>query len=100
SMMHSGLIYSVLIIVSAVTLFLMVDTIGGDDVPMLSIINELNPALGQVMAVVIYGMIFNTALGMFYALGRRLTATRPGRFRPVHALAVLGGFVLSFVGFG
>ena len=66
---------------------------------MLSIINELNPALGQVMAVVIYGMIFNTALGMFYALGRRLTATRPGRFRPVYAVAVLVGFVLSFVGF-
>lgn len=94
-----GLIYSVLLIVSAVTLFLMVETIGGDDVPMLSIINELNPALGQVMAVVIYGMIFNTALGMFYALGRRLTATRPGRFRPVYAVAVLVGFVLSFVGF-
>ena len=97
--MLGGLIYGVLLIVSAVTLFLTVETIGGDDVPMLSIINELNPVLGQVMAVVIYGMIFNTALGMFYALGRRLTATRPGRFRPVYVAAVLVGFVLSFVGF-
>lgn len=94
-----GLIYSVLLLVSAVTLFLTVETVGNDDMPLLTIINELHPVMGQVMAVVIYGMIFNTALGMFYALGRRLTASRPGRFKPVYTVTVLIGFVLSFVGF-
>lgn len=94
-----GLIYSGLLLISAVTLFLTVESVGADDMPMLTIINQLNPVLGQVMAVVVYGMIFNTALGMFYALGRRLTARRPERFRPVYALTVLVGFVLSFVGF-
>ncbi len=94
-----GLIYSALLLISAVTLFLSVEKVGDQDMPMLTIINQLNPVLGQVMAVVVYGMIFNTALGMFYALGRRLTASRPGRFKPVYALTVLLGFVLSFVGF-
>lgn len=94
-----GLIYSVLLLISAVTLFLTVETVGADDMPMLTIINQLNPVLGQVMAVVVYGMIFNTALGMFYALGRRLTARQPERFRPIYIVTVLVGFVLSFVGF-
>lgn len=94
-----GLIYSGLLLISAVTLFLTVETVGADDMPMLTIINQLNPVLGQVMAVVVYGMIFNTALGMFYALGRRLTARQPERFRPIYIVTVLVGFVLSFVGF-
>lgn len=94
-----GLIYSALLLISAVTLFLAVEKVGADDMPMLTIINELNPVLGQVMAVVIYGMIFNTALGMFYALGRRLTARRPTTFKPIYMLTVLAGFALSFFGF-
>ncbi|GAB3595991.1 hypothetical protein CFAEC_04950 [Corynebacterium faecale] len=94
-----GLIYSGLLLISAITLFLAVEKVGADDMPMLTIINELNPVLGQVMAVVIYGMIFNTALGMFYALGRRLTASRPTTFKPIYMLTVLAGFGLSFFGF-
>lgn len=94
-----GLILGFLIIISALTLFATVEEVGQDDMPMLTIINNLNPLAGQVMAVVIYGMIFNTALGMFYALGRRLTAKNPQRFRPVYVVTVLIGFVFSFVGF-
>ncbi|BAU95476.1 membrane protein [Corynebacterium suranareeae] len=94
-----GLILGFLIIISALTLFAAVEKVGQDDMPMLTIINQLSPFAGQIMAVVIYGMIFNTALGMFYALGRRITAKNPKRFRPVYVLTVLIGFVLSFVGF-
>ncbi|MBD4447487.1 hypothetical protein GUG94_21180, partial [Xanthomonas citri pv. citri] len=45
-------------------------------------------------------MIFNTAIGVFYALGRRLTADRPGRYPPVFAGVTLLAFAVSFVGFG
>lgn len=94
-----GLILGFLIIISALTLFAAVEKVGTDDMPMLTIINNLSPIAGQVMAIVIYGMIFNTALGMFYALGRRITAKNPKRFRLVYVVTVLIGFVLSFVGF-
>ncbi|MGP6174829.1 YkvI family membrane protein [Corynebacterium sp. A21] len=94
-----GLIYSIMLLISALTLFAAVETVGTDALPMLTIINQLNPWLGQAMAVVIYGMIFNTALGMFYALGKRLTASNPDRFRVVYIIVTLVGFVLSFIGF-
>jgi putative membrane protein len=66
---------------------------------MLSLVNNINGGLGWVMAVVIYGMIFNTAIGMFYSLGRRLSAKRPDKFRIIFITATLAGFVLSFLGF-
>lgn len=94
-----GLVYSVMIVISALTLFAAVEAVGTDALPMLTIINELNPVLGQLMAVVIYLMIFNTALGMFYALGKRLTASHPERFRPIFVVVTVVGFVLSFIGF-
>lgn len=94
-----GLILSFLILISTLTLFLAVETVGADALPMLSLIGSLHPWLGQIMAVVIFGMIFNTALGMFYALGKRLTVRNPRRFYPVYVVTVLVGFGLSFFGF-
>lgn len=97
--MIGGLIYSAMIVLSALTLFAAVETVGTHDLPMLTIINELNPVLGQLMAVVVYAMIFNTALGMFYALGKRLTAAHPDRFKLVYVVVTVIGFGLSFIGF-
>lgn len=94
-----GLIYSALLLVSTITLFHTVGTVATDAVPMLTVINRLHPWLGQAMAVVILGMIFNTALGMFYALARRVTASRPEKFHIVYVGLVLVGFALSFMGF-
>ena len=51
------------------------------------------------MSFVIYGMVFNTAIGMFYALGKRLTRNNPKRFYPVYAASCIIGFILSFIGF-
>ena len=94
-----GLIYSAMLLITTITLFHTVGTVATDAVPMLTVINRLHPWLGQAMAVVILGMIFNTALGMFYALGRRVTANHPEKFKIVYVALVLLGFALSFMGF-
>lgn len=94
-----GVILSGLFALSAVTLLLAVTSVGEDDMPMLTLISNLNPVLGNLMAIVIFVMIFNTALGMFYALAKRLTATREHLFYPVYVATVALGFVLSFAGF-
>jgi len=86
-------------VLAVIALYLQVDTVGDDELPMLTLVNTVHPALGVVMSVVIFGMIFNTALGMFYALGKRLTRDRPERFRLAYVATVLVGFALSFVGF-
>lgn len=72
----------------------------GSDVPILALTTHIAPWFSHFASVVVVFMVFNTALGMFYALGRRLTAKKPEAYRPVYLLGVLVGFGVSFVGFG
>ena len=83
----------------ALSLLVKIETVEGDDMPLLTLITELNPTMGTIMALVIFGMIFATSLSMFYALGKRLARGREERFRLIFVAACLIGFALSFVGF-
>ena len=94
-----GVTYGGLLVLCSVALFYSVEEVGGDDMPMLTIVDRVNPTLGVAMAIVVYGMIFNTAIGMFYALGKRLTRNDKSKFRPVFVGSVVIGFGLSFIGF-
>lgn len=95
-----GLMYTALLLMASMLLYLGYAEIGRADVPMLRLFASIAPWLGWAMVVVIYLMIYNTAIGMFYALGRRLTAEHPGRYRPVFTGVTLLAFAVSFVGFG
>src|SRR5690625_3818294 len=75
------------------------DKIVGSDVPMLVLVNEIGDTAGILMAVVIFLMIFNTAIGMFYALGKRLSAGRENRTYPIFVVGTLAGYAMSFFGF-
>ena len=94
-----GLGYLVMLMLLAVSLLVKIDVVAGNDMPLLSLITDLNPVLGTIMAVVIFGMVFATSLGMFFALGKRLSRGHEERFRTIYIAACLIGFVLSFVGF-
>lgn len=97
--LFGGVTFGGLLVLCSVALFYSVEHVGGDDMPMLTIVDRVNPTLGVAMAIVVYGMIFNTAIGMFYALGKRLTRNDKDKFRPVFIGSVLVGFALSFIGF-
>ena len=68
-----GVIYSIMMGLAGFSLLMNSDKAQGSDIPMLSLVDDVNPTLGAIMAVIIYMMIFNTAIGMFYALGKRLS---------------------------
>ena len=94
-----GITFGVLLIISTLSLFLKIKTVQGSDLPMLTLVDDVHPALGVVMSLIIYGMIFNTCLGLFYSLGRRLTAHHPEKFRIVFTVVTVIGFAVSFFGF-
>ncbi|AKK10170.1 YkvI family membrane protein [Corynebacterium uterequi] len=97
--MLGGFFYLLMLLLLVIALFLQVETVNGTAMPVLTLINEIHPALGVAMTFVIFGMIFNTAIAMFFALGKRLTRKRRSLYRPVFITACLIGFALSFVGF-
>ncbi len=94
-----GIVFTVLLFILAFVLFLNIEDISGADMPLLAVFANMNPAVAVIVALVIYAMIYNTAIGMFYALGKRLTAKRPEKFRSVFVIGTLAGFLVSFLGF-
>ena len=94
-----GFLYLILLALLVFALFFEAKDVNGEDMPVLKLITGIHPVLGILMTFVIYGMVFNTAIGMFYALGKRLTRNNPKRFYPVYAASCIIGFILSFIGF-
>ncbi|TRX64374.1 MULTISPECIES: YkvI family membrane protein [Corynebacterium] len=94
-----GFFYLLLLALLVVSLYMVAPEVYKQDLPVLTLINHVSPALGYFMTFIIYGMVFNTAIGMFYAMGKRLTRKKPKLFYPVYAGACVVGFILSFIGF-
>ena len=84
---------------SHLAIFSRVDIVGDSDMPMLAIINDISPILAIFMAFVLYGMIFNTAVAMFYAFGARFTKAGTKNFKVFVFITLAVGFGLSFFGF-
>ncbi|WP_157108918.1 YkvI family membrane protein [Corynebacterium aquilae] len=94
-----GFIFGSLLVLSVVSLFLKIEQVGHLDMPMLGLVGLISPAMGVAMSVVIFAMIFNSALGMSYAMGRRLSAGHPERFKKMFYLTVIVAFFAGFLGF-
>ncbi|SKB03338.1 Uncharacterized membrane protein YkvI [Sporosarcina newyorkensis] len=94
-----GLGLGILILLSHLAIFSKVDDVAGTELPMLAIINSISPIFAIFMALVLYGMIFNTAVSMFYAFGARFIESGTKTFKVFVAVSLVIGYGLSFFGF-
>lgn len=81
------------------TLFLNIGLVKDADIPMQLIVKEIHPSLGAIMSLVIYGMIFNTAISLFYSMARRFAGDDEKKFRICLVALTAIGFGVSFLGF-
>lgn len=94
-----GLMFGTLLVIATMALFLKLPSVADSPMPTLALVDSMHPTLGLLAAIVIYGMIYNTAVGMYYALSKRAAGVRKSYFKPALFGTVLIGFALSFVGF-
>ncbi|QRV03033.1 hypothetical protein JTE88_04905 [Arcanobacterium phocisimile] len=94
-----GGIFGIILMLAVLAIFTQVDKVYGAPMPMLEVVNQIHPLAGIAMAVIVYGMIFNTAIGLYYALAKRVTSTAPKLFLPAIVIFSFIGFGLSFFGF-
>ena len=85
--------------IAGFSLLMNAENVGDSDIPMLTLVDSVHPTLGVIMAIIIYLMIFNTAIGMFYALGKRLSSGNEAKYRIIFIAGCLAGFAVSFAGF-
>lgn len=94
-----GLGLGILIILSHLAVFSKVDEVGNSEMPMLQIANDLSPILGVFMSLILFGMIYNTAVSMIYAFSARFVQSGTKNFKIFVVIVGIVSFILSFVGF-
>ena len=94
-----GLGVSIIITVVTCVLYANVKLASTVDMPMLAIAEQIHPIFSLIYALIIYGLIFNTAFSLFYAFAKRFSSDNPNHFYPVLIAAVVIGYALSFMGF-
>lgn len=94
-----GAILGLLMLIMSLGLLSRLDSVADLPMPMLSIATEVSPALGLLMAVIIFCMILNTAVGTLYSFSARLLPAGTRKFRIGSVAAGVLAFIGSLVGF-
>lgn len=94
-----GLGLGILIILSHLAIFSKIDEVAGFDMPMLKIADDISPILGIFMSFILFGMIYNTAVGMLFSFSARFVEMGTKKFRIFVIITGITAYVASFVGF-
>lgn len=94
-----GLGLGILIILSHLAIFSKIDVVGSAKMPTLQIADDISPVLGVVMAFILFGMIYNTAVSMLFSFTARFAPMGTPKFRWLVVISGTAAYILSFVGF-
>ncbi len=94
-----GLGLGLLILLIHLGMLSQIDQVAAVDMPTLFLADRIAPWLAMLMAVILLGMIFNTAVGMLYAFSTRLVPPNHPHFKGYIILFTVAAIVASFVGF-
>lgn len=94
-----GLMLGGLIILIHVGMFVKIDIVAGTDMPTLALAEQIHPVIGILMAIALLGMMYNTAVGMFYSFTVRFIAPDSKAYKPAVVIIGLIGFAASLAGF-
>ncbi|MGN1402354.1 MAG: hypothetical protein ACI4XL_12730 [Bacillus sp. (in: firmicutes)] len=94
-----GIGVGLLIIMSHLSLYANIEQVEGLDMPSLGLANTISPFLGILYSIVLFGMIFNSAVSMFFSFGTRFYAPKTKQFNWLSILTLAVGFSASFFGF-
>ena len=95
-----GAMVGLIIAITSLVLFVNVEKIASADIPMLVLANEIHPWFAFAYSLVVFGLIFNTAFSLYYALAKRFSENKgESQFKRDMIIFVVSGYALSFLGF-
>ncbi|MEH6946984.1 hypothetical protein V7068_07870 [Bacillus sp. JJ634] len=94
-----GIMLGLLVILFHVSMFSKIDQIQNVDMPTLVLANHIAPWLAGIMAILILGMIYNTAVGMLYSFTVRFFKADHPKFKYYIIGIGIISFMASFAGF-
>lgn len=94
-----GILLGILILLINIAMFAKMDVIQHTDMPILELAIDIHPYVGVLMAVVLLGMLYSTAVGMFYSFVVRFVSPRSMYYKPAVVFFGTIAFFASFIGF-
>ena len=94
-----GLMLGALILLIHFGMFVKMDVVDGLPMPTLELANQIHPVVGILMAVALLGMMYNTAVGMFYSFTLRFIPAESKAYKPAVVIIGILGFIASLAGF-
>lgn len=95
-----GAMVGLIIAITSLVLFVNVGKIASADIPMLVLANEIHPWFAFAYSLVVFGLIFNTAFSLYYALAKHFSENKgESQFKRDMIIFVVSGYALSFLGF-
>lgn len=94
-----GIILGLLILLINAALFAKMDVVSGVEMPTLKLAEQIHPIVGMMMAIILLGMIYSTAVGTLYILAVRFVKPDGLSFKLVVMLLCLVAFAISLIGF-
>src|SRR5699024_443543 len=87
----------IMLVIRHLAIFSKVDVVAAYEMPMLKMVDLISPVLSSIMTIVLFGMIFNTALSMFYAFTARFMEMNTKKANIFVSVTLVIGFAASFV---
>ncbi|MCU5745436.1 hypothetical protein N9R04_01705 [Staphylococcus sp. SQ8-PEA] len=96
---YGGFVFSLLLLLMVAGLLANIKAANSVDIPTLLLANEIHPWLGILMSAVMFGVIFNSCIGMLYPFLTRFSEHKTKKYALLLTISLVAAFLLSFVGF-
>lgn len=94
-----GLGIGLLLLIACFAIFARLNVVVDVDMPLLALMSDMSDLFGLAMSVILFMMIYSTAVGMFYALITRFFKAGEKFILFPISFTVMLGFMGSFIGF-
>lgn len=94
-----GVALGLIAVIINIGVYANIDKLQGADLPMLQLASDINPVIGILTAIALFGMIFSTSVPCFYTFTARFVTADTKNFKIAAIFVGIAGFTLSFVGF-
>lgn len=94
-----GIGLGLLVLLISISMMTQLGEIAGAAMPMLVLANNISPAVGVIMSIILLGMIYNTAVGMLYTFSARVVKPGTKKFKASVIVFGIVAFISSNIGF-
>lgn len=96
---YGGIIFIVMLLLLNTGMLAVLDDANEVALPTLVMANAIHPVLGTLFSIIIILLIYNTVVGMLYAVTARFTTPYSKKYKLLLAAMLIIGYLLTFIGF-